>query len=119
MFVVSRGIKIWGTLQSAVPVHVEGFVDGCIIADSIEVDRGATVAGDVIAAVVIVRGRVDGDIYADKLTLCDDSHVEGAIYHSELVLEGGATFEGKSRRYAEPRKLAPVYDLSTETQTAR
>lgn len=115
MFVVSRGIKIWGTLQSPEPVLVEGFVDGCVIADRIEVARGAVVRGDVIGASVEVRGRVDGEIYADKLTLTHGSLVEGAIYHGELVLEGGATFEGKSRRYAEPRKLAPVYDLSADT----
>ncbi len=118
MFVVSRGVKIWGTLHSSEPVRVEGFVDGCIIAETIDVDRSGTVHGDVIAASVLIRGTVTGDVYADRLTLADGSLVEGAIYHGELVLEGGATFEGKSRRYAEPRKLAPVYDLSSGTQQA-
>lgn len=113
MFVVRRNIKIWGTIQSPEPVKVEGLVDGCVMADIIEIPFEGTVRGDVIGAEVKVQGTVIGDVYADKLTLGRGCHLEGEIYHAELALETGATFEGKSRRYAEPRKMAPIYELET------
>ncbi|MEO1207120.1 MAG: polymer-forming cytoskeletal protein [Pseudomonadota bacterium] len=113
MFIVRRKIKIWGTIQAPEPVKVEGYVDGCVMADIIEVAFEGTVQGDVIGAEVKVQGTVIGDVYADKLILGRGCHLEGEIYHAELTLETGATFEGKSRRYAEPRKLAPVYEFET------
>ena len=113
MFVVSKGVKIWGTLHSPEGVRVEGLVDGCLIAERVEVSATGTVTGDLISSEVRIAGRVHGDVYADKLTLAEGCHVEGAIYHRELVLQTGATFEGQSRRYDEPRKLAPAYDLSS------
>lgn len=115
MFVVRRGIRIWGTIVSPEPLRIEGFVDGCVVSDLIEVAFEATTRGDIVGETVVINGTVIGDVYADKLTLARGCYVEGDIFHAELQLESGATFEGKSRRYNDPRSLAPPWEETEDS----
>jgi cytoskeletal protein CcmA (bactofilin family) len=70
---------------------------------------GGSVSGTIVATEVIVEGdAVDALIFADRIVLRHGAHVTGEILHKELVLEAGHMFEGKSRRHADPRSLAPT-----------
>lgn len=114
MFVVRRTIKLWGVIEASEPVRIEGMIDGCVRADIIEIAFEGVAKGDVVGADVKIYGTVIGDVYADKLTLGRGCHLEGAIYHADMILETGATFEGKSRRYSDPRSMAPIYETGEE-----
>ena len=40
----------------------------------------------------------------------------GEIWHTELVLEAGHLFEGKSRRHDDPKSLAPAQPRTLEEE---
>lgn len=107
-FVVSKDVKIYGTLETKRDVRVDGWIDGALVCRRVTISTSATVVGDVVADDVVVEGVVDGNIFADSLTLKASSHVYGDIHHNDLKLDAGCYFEGKSRHSVRPKNLAPV-----------
>jgi cytoskeletal protein CcmA (bactofilin family) len=66
----------------------------------------ADVAGTVVGVEVVVEGRIEGAIYAERIVLTPSAVVEGELWFRELELSSGVWFEGKSRRVENPRTLA-------------
>jgi cytoskeletal protein CcmA (bactofilin family) len=106
--VINRGVTIVGSLSLEGDVFIEGSVDGEVWCTALEIATRGIVDGLIVAERVIVLGEFRGHIYANELILRTGSAVEGQIHHNKLVLEEGCYFEGKSRRHAEPRRLAPA-----------
>ena len=52
--------------------------------------------GQIKAATVVVSGRVDGSIAADRLEIIADGAVEGDVHTVNLVIEPGGRFNGSS-----------------------
>ena len=74
------------------------------------VGKDATVNGNITAEEVVVRGKVEGIIRANRVILLDSARVDSEIFHKKLAIEEGAIFEGQSRLRQEPMK-ADVIDL--------
>ena len=106
--VINRGVTIVGSLSLEGEVFIEGTVDGEVWCTCLEIATRGIVDGLIVADRVVVLGEFRGHIYASELVLRTGSSVEGQIFHNKLVLEQGCYFEGKSRRHAKPRQLAPV-----------
>lgn len=53
--------------------------------------------GDIVAGRVLVSGRFQGRIEADRLEIVAGGEVTGEIQVSELVIESGGRFNGSSR----------------------
>lgn len=107
--VIGAKATLLGCLSVEGDVIVHGNIDGEIRAEAVLIATGATVAGTIVAAEVVVEGTAsDALIFADRIVLRDQSNTTGEIWHQELVLEAGHLFEGKSRRHNDPRSLAPV-----------
>ena len=86
-----------------------------MLAPRVTVEPQALVIGDIIAVSAMVYGHVQGNVFADHLTLDGASSIEGEIHYAELALKEGAYFGGKSRRDNAPRRFAArfsVYDHS-------
>ena len=105
--VISRGVTIVGSLFYDGQIQVEGTIDGEVRCSALQITEPGVVEGLIVAESVDVRGEANGSIYAEKLILRTACAVEGEVYHHYLVLEDGCLFEGKSRRHANPVKLAP------------
>ena len=73
----------------------------------------------------VVRGRLIGSIWAQRVTLQSTSHVEGDLVHNvegdlvhkSLAVEQGAYFEGESRHSEDP--LSPSQVIAVERAAAR
>jgi len=52
--------------------------------------------GQMRAAAVVVSGRVDGSISAERLEIVAGGSVEGDVYTIDLVIEPGGRFNGSS-----------------------
>ena len=104
---ISRGVTIVGSLFYDGQIQVEGTIDGEVRCSALQITELGAVEGLIVAESVEVRGEANGSIYAEKLVLRTTCSVEGEVYHHNLVLEDGCLFEGKSRRHANPVKLAP------------
>jgi cytoskeletal protein CcmA (bactofilin family) len=62
------------------------------------------VKGNVHAKEIVVHGRVEGDIHAERVELAPTAHVTGDIYHDrQLAIADGAFFTGACRRLGDSR----------------
>lgn len=105
--VIAADMVLMGNAVSKGEVQVAGEIQGDVQCASLMVEEGATVTGGIVAEDVVVRGKVQGSIRGNRVTLQSSSQVEGDIYHQSLAIEQGAFFEGKSRRAENPVGDAP------------
>lgn len=101
-----RQVFIEGALDYPGPVVLAGTVEGDIDCDALTVTERGVVNGSVRAQTVIVMGEINGEVYANTLTLKAACSVTGDIFHNQLVLEDGCYFEGKSRRMIVPLQMS-------------
>ena len=95
---LGRGSKVVGTLTFSGPAEIDGQIEGELIAqDRLTVGESAVVQAKVTGGEIVVKGTVNGDIYATKkLALKRPAKVIGNISTSSLSIEEGVIFEGKS-----------------------
>ena len=103
-------------------VHIDGNVEGNIVAREVMVGKEAIVTGNITAQLVRINGKVYGSIEAGEVSLLSHAHVEGNILHSIISIEAGAYFDGSSKRKPIPQpKAEPAkqldYKNSVEIQT--
>jgi cytoskeletal protein CcmA (bactofilin family) len=76
---------------SVTPPAVPGAVNGVLL-----IDENAAVEASIKADVVIIRGRVKGDIVASmSLEMTDTGVLEGNITTPEIYLHAGCLFNGR------------------------
>lgn len=103
---IPRQATIEGAIEFPGPVVISGTIEGDVTCLSLVVTERGVVNGSVRCDSVTVLGEVNGEIFANTLTLKMASSVSGDIFHKHLVLEDGCYFEGRSRRMREPLELA-------------
>jgi cytoskeletal protein CcmA (bactofilin family) len=96
--IISAGLSIVGNMTSDGEVHVDGVVNGDIMADDLTVGADAQITGHIEADVALIRGQVNGIIRARSVTLAKTARVIGDIVHENLAIETGALMEGHCRR---------------------
>jgi cytoskeletal protein CcmA (bactofilin family) len=90
------GSKITGTVKLDSTGRIEGEVEGEIHARDLVIGESAIVKAQVHGATVVVHGTVTGDIRAtSRLEIRKPAKVKGNISSAVLVIEEGASFEGK------------------------
>ena len=117
-FIISVGVRICGTVETDLDVLVGGRVDGTLVCRRVKISACGSVIGNIIAEHAIVDGFVDGNIYAQRLTLASNCKVYGDIHHEKLELREGCFFEGKSRKSKQPQRLAPSPSLARTVHPA-
>jgi cytoskeletal protein CcmA (bactofilin family) len=90
------GSKITGTIKLDSTGRIEGEVEGEIHARDLVIGESAMVKAQVLGSTVVVHGNVTGDIKAtSRLEIRRPAKVRGNIQSPVLVIEEGASFEGK------------------------
>ncbi len=94
---IGPDVEFTGVLSASEGLVIEGSFEGKLI----QIDRSLTVgkqgriSGQVQAAEIDVRGKVDGDIYAsERIRLHSGCEVTGTIYCKRISTEEGAVFNG-------------------------
>lgn len=64
-------------------------------AGTVRVTRTGAIEGDVEAGEATIGGTVNGHVTAEKVVLRSHSKVHGDIVYKQLVIEEGASFEGR------------------------
>jgi cytoskeletal protein CcmA (bactofilin family) len=106
--IISAGLSIVGNMTSDGEVHVDGVVNGDIMADDLTIGPDAQVTGHIEADVALIRGQVNGIIRARSVTLAKTARVIGDIVHENLAIETGALMEGHCRRLNKENAEAPT-----------
>ncbi len=85
-----------GKINHPGTVHVAGKFSGNLAADSILIEKTATVLANIAAEEVLCKGKVRGDIRAThKVRITKEAEVRGDIHSPNLNIEKGALFEGR------------------------
>ena len=93
---VAEGVRIRGDVVTDSDLHLDGAVEGDLSVGRLTIGESGLVTGAVQAETVEVRGRVVGTISARQVRLLATARVDGDISHTELSIEAGAHFEGRS-----------------------
>jgi cytoskeletal protein CcmA (bactofilin family) len=96
--IISEGLTVTGNLDSDGEVQVDGLVQGDIKSLRLSIGQNGRIVGAVQAERVLIRGRIDGQIRAQEVTLTRTAQVKGDIHHETLTIEPGATIDGHCRR---------------------
>lgn len=83
-----------GDLESEADILVKGKVFGNVSCNLLIVDGGAHIEGGIMAKEVVIRGKVDGVIKAEKVRLDKTAEVQSDIYQNTFVAEEGAKILG-------------------------
>ncbi len=120
--VIDAGLVITGNLESERDVQLDGELRGDITCSQLVISRDATLLGNIVANEVVVRGKVKGTIRATQVMLQDTAQVDSEIFHTSLVVEPGACFDGESHRTDRPAdenpKLAELQAMASDMRSA-
>lgn len=116
--VIAGNTKIEGSIHFSDQLHVNGQIHGNVLADpdsdaSLQISAKGEVVGEIRVPNVVINGRVEGDIHANKhVELAADARVEGNVFYHLIEMVMGARVDG-SLVYtpdgeAQGRKAGPV-----------
>ncbi len=108
---IAEGTRVNGNVSGDCQLEVDGIIHGDVTVTHLSVSESGKIEGDSKAESVDVRGRVRGSITAKAVKLITGCDVEGDISHEQLIIEPGATFEGRSLRLQ--RSLAALASSAT------
>jgi cytoskeletal protein CcmA (bactofilin family) len=90
-------VRFKGTLR------LDGDVDGTIVSEEgsgsiLIVNQNAVVNGNITSDSVLISGRVRGNIKAmERVEIYRSGSLKGDVYTGDIMIEGGAEFEGNCR----------------------
>jgi cytoskeletal protein CcmA (bactofilin family) len=96
--------EVTGKLSFAVPTRIEGKLKGEVRAsDILVIGAQAVVHATVQAENLVVLGEVQGQVTgATRVEICAGGRLLGDVETKCLVIQEGATFEGRSRMGSKP-----------------
>ena len=95
---VGKSVVFKGELSSAEDMALDGHVEGSInVRDhSLTIGPDADIRADIVCKIVIIRGRVQGQITAsDKIHLHETASIEGDLTSPRLEIVDGAQLVGR------------------------
>ncbi len=112
--IIGKGTKIDGTINIEGPTRIDGTVTGKVLSnDSVTIgSTGAVKAAEIKARIIIVGGKVEGNLIADeKVELQSKCEVLGDISSKSLLVEHGALFHGSSKMKSGSAPSRPTSDF--------
>lgn len=105
--------KILGDVHFNGGLYVEGTIEGAVIAEDgntsavLTLSESGRIEGEVRAPVVILNGRLVGDVYAtQRIELGSTARVEGNVYYAVVEMAAGAMLTGRLiHDNGEPKQL--------------
>ncbi len=96
--ILTSGCHFEGKLYCKGASRIGGRIQGKVVSEGLLIiEEEASVEADVVVDEVIVLGKVNGRLRANKrIELCENSHFQGEITTPALVIKEGACFDGKA-----------------------
>jgi cytoskeletal protein CcmA (bactofilin family) len=110
--VIGNDMSIEGqsiTVRCKGSLRVNGAIEADLHCAELIVGEQAFVKGSIAADSVRVFGQVNGAILGANVVLHPTAQVEGDIHSQQLTIEQGASFDGRSRKVANPAEVAPQF----------
>lgn len=116
---IAAGTVFEGKLRTPASIRIDGKLVGEVMAtQNISIGNGGEVEGNVSAKNVTIGGKLKGQVVAqEKLVFEAKAIVHGDIRAAKLVIDEGATFDGKCVM-SEKIAASNVVELKLETRQA-
>lgn len=111
--IISEDVRITGSLVSQGEVQLDGRIDGDIKVTHLVIGTTGVVEGVVEASTLIVKGKIIGSLNASEVTIKNNAHVHGDIFHDTLSIEAGAIIEGNLKQRFEEETVELVNNEQT------
>ncbi|APZ44469.1 bactofilin family protein [Acidihalobacter ferrooxydans] len=98
---IGKDASIRGNLQFTGGLHIDGQVEGNVLASDTDsaalvLSEGGRINGEVHAPIMMLNGTVEGDVYASEhLELAANARICGDVYYNLLEMAVGAEVNGK------------------------
>lgn len=106
--VLASDLRIDGIVATEGALEVHGRIEGEVAADTLLLGEEGSITGKLRANQADLRGTVAGEVATERLTLRAAARMEADAVCSVLVIEAGATVEGRFSRPAPPPQPAPA-----------
>ncbi|HZZ32579.1 MAG TPA: polymer-forming cytoskeletal protein [Phenylobacterium sp.] len=104
MSLIAENVSVDGDIASEGDIQLDGAVRGDLKVAHLSIGETGQIEGAISADAVDVRGRVAGTITAKTVRLFATAKVDGDITHSQLTIEAGAHFAGRSVKLGETQQ---------------
>ena len=94
-------VVIRGDLQFSGGLHIEGRVIGKVFAGDgqqamLTLAQNGSIEGEIHAPVVVINGRVDGDIHSsERMELASKARVQGNVHYKVVEMAAGSILSGR------------------------
>lgn len=109
--IIAKGLVISGNLECDGELQVDGIVVGDIRAQKLTLGETAHVTGDIDVDILIIHGKVDGNITAVDVSISASGRVKGDVLNASLSIDPGAIVDGHCRHSDNPRGGAETVAL--------
>jgi cytoskeletal protein CcmA (bactofilin family) len=104
---IARGTVIRGDLRFSGALHLDGRIEGAVLAESEDavftLSEQGQVQGDIHVPHAIINGTVQGDIHAgERLELAPLARITGDVHYRTLEMAAGAQVNGRMSHRVEP-----------------
>jgi cytoskeletal protein CcmA (bactofilin family) len=106
--VLASDLRIDGIVATEGALEVHGRIEGEVAADTLLLGEEGSITGKLRANQADLRGTVAGEVATERLTLRAAARMEADALCSVLVIEAGATVEGRFSRPAPAPQPAPA-----------
>lgn len=91
-----KGSRVTGQLTFHGPAQIEGSVEGEVLCHgTLSIGEGAEVRAKISGEVVVIRGKVEGDVTAkERVELISPARLLGNIAAPRLIIAEGVVFDG-------------------------
>ena len=91
--VIANGSTIEGRITAPGIISISGYVKGDINASEIVIDREGAVNGSIFAEHLIIIGKFEGEVSANKITVASTACVKGNLSYKRVAIDDGATLD--------------------------
>lgn len=109
--IVGRGTHVAGDMKINGSAHINGTVDGSVVATGfVTVSETGVVKGGIKGEYAIIGGIVGGNVEVNgKVALGKKGRLKGDVIATRLIIEDGAVFQGRSSMVPEPAEEEIVF----------
>jgi len=118
--VIGKDMTIEGqaiTVRCKGALRINGVISAELHCNELVVGQEAVVNGSIAADSVRVFGQVHGAILGASVILHPSAQVEGDIHSQQLIIEQGASFDGRSRKVMNAAEVAPQLEPLDQART--
>lgn len=95
---IGREVTITGNIGGSGNLHIDGTVEGDVVASSLILGSEGHVRGNIVADSAQISGTVEGTVAAKSLVIEASARINGDLSYDAVSVASGAQVEGRVKR---------------------